>query len=125
MTIAMLKILLLSLPIFYSFHICRATKFLDRLRTIRKQGTIIDTSLLTSPYYQYLDRELWDSTEYKQIRYVPQRDQFVTETIDVLRFKFNKDIYQKTLKTDENSSRGKRSGMFHREINLLQRLSMF
>ncbi|XP_066936453.1 serine protease 23-like [Clytia hemisphaerica] len=84
MAIIMKLLLLSSALIFCCVDFCQM-KFLDQLRTMREQGTIVNTN--TSPYYQYLDRELWDSTEYKQMRYLPNKGEFITEKIDVLRFK--------------------------------------
>lgn len=63
--------------------------FLDKLQTLQNQGTLFDTG--TSSYFQYLDTELWESTEYKQMRYVPEKDDFVSDQVKLLKFKYGDD----------------------------------
>ena len=68
-----------------------SSSFLDKLQTIRKRGTLFDTGVSFSSYYQYLDTELWESTEYKQMRYLPEKDDFVSDQVRLLKFKYGDD----------------------------------
>lgn len=79
------------------------TSFLDKLRTIRKQGVLFDTSdnILSSSYYKHLDTELWESTEFKQMRYLPDKDNFVSDSMKLLKFK-----YGDNTNTDDSSPTG-------------------
>ena len=75
----------LSLVIMASNFVClcfSTNSFLDKLQTLRNEGTLLDTG--TSSYFQYLDTELWESTEYKQMRYVPETVSYTHLTLPTI-----------------------------------------